>query len=153
VNDQEVAQPKDLARKIALIAPGKDAVLTVIRDGKEQLLTVKVGTMPNEMQASEMPVRKDRPANLASLGFSVEPNSEGTGVSVTAVEADSPAAERGIKTGDTILEIDGKEVADVDAVNSSLAAAQVEGRDRILMLVRSGDRQRFVAVPVAKSKS
>ncbi|MGH6934410.1 MAG: Do family serine endopeptidase, partial [Dongiaceae bacterium] len=153
VNDQEVAQPKDLARKIALIAPGKDAVLTVIRDGKQQLLTVEVGTMPNDNQASEVPMQKDKPANLASLGFSVEPSSEGTGVSVTAVEPDSPADERGIKSGDTILEIDGKEIADVEAMNSRLAAAHAEGRDRVLMLIRSGERQRFVAIPVEKPKS
>ena len=153
VNDQEIEQPKDLARKIALIAPGKDAVLTVIRDGKQQQLTVEVGTMPNDVMASEVPVQKDKPASLDSLGFSVEPSSEGEGVSVTSVEPDSPAEDRGIKTGDTILEIDGKEIADVKAVNSSLAAARGEGRDRVLMLIRSGERQRFVALPVNKPKS
>jgi serine protease Do len=153
VNNQDVLQPKDLARKIAMIAPGKDAVLTIVRDGGEQQLTVEVGTMPTDLQTSEVPVRKDRPASLASLGFSVAPSSDGTGVSVTSVESDSVAAERGIKNGDTILEIDGKEVADVAAVNSSLADARRENRDRILMLIRSGDRQRFVALPVDKPKS
>ncbi len=153
VNDQEVALPKDLARKIAVIPPGKDAVLTVIRDGKETLLTVEVGTMPSDMQASEMPVRKDKPANLAALGLVVAPSSEGTGVSVTSVEANSPAEDRGIKAGDTILEIDGNEVADTEGLNKGLAAARDEGRERVLMLVRSGDRQRFVAMPIEKSKS
>ena len=153
VNDQEIAAPKDLARKIALIAPGKDAVLTVIRDGKQQTLTVAVGTMPNDVQASELPVRKDKPADLSALGLSVAPNSEGTGLSVTAVEPNSTAEERGIRSGDTILEIDGKEIADVEALNSGLAAARDGGRNRVLMLVRTGERQRFVAVPVDKPKS
>jgi serine protease Do len=96
-------------------------------------------------------VRKDRPASLSSLGLSVAPSSDGSGVSVTSVEPNSAAAERGIKNGDTILEIDGKEVADVAAVNSSLDEARREGRDRILMLIRSGERQRFVALPVGRS--
>ena len=116
-------------------------------------MTVEVGTMPNDMQASEVPVRKDKPANLASLGLAVSPSSEGTGVSVTSVEPDSPADDRGIRAGDTILEIDGDEVEDTEGLNKSLAAARDEGRDRVLMLVRSGDRQRFVAMPVEKSKS
>ncbi len=153
VNEQEIDLPKDLARKIAAIPPGKDAILTVIRDGKEKLLTVEVGTMPSDIQASEVPVEKDKPANLASLGLAVSPSSEGTGVSVTSVEPDSPADDRGIRVGDTILEIDGDEVEHTEGLNKSLAAARDEGRDRVLMLVRSGDRQRFVAMPVEKSKS
>ena len=47
----------------------------------------------------------------------------------------------------------GAAVADVGDVTKGLDAANGAGRKRVLMLVRSGERQRFVALPVAKPKS
>ena len=45
VNGEAVADPKELARKIALLGPSKTAELSVIRDGAAQTISVKLAAM------------------------------------------------------------------------------------------------------------
>jgi serine protease Do len=63
----------------------------------------------------------------------------------------SPAAERGLRPGDVILEVGGIQVDDPQAVEAAMEKAAGKGQKGVLMLVRSGERQRFVAMPTASS--
>lgn len=69
---------------------------------------------------------------------------------VTAVEPRSPAAERGFKEGDVILEVGGKAVADAAEVRDALSSARNDKKNSVLMRIRSGDGSRFVAVPLER---
>jgi serine protease Do len=153
VNGTDVLEPKDLARRIAQIKPGKPAELTVIRNGKLTTLSVEVGTMPADVELSSVPEAKPSPATLTSLGLSLEKSESGEGVTITAVEPGSSADGKGLRAGDTILQLSGKDVSSVETVKSELEAASKNGQKKVLMLVRSGDRQRFVALGVDKPKS
>ena len=86
--------------------------------------------------------------NLSVLGLEVAPADDGAGVKVTDVKPDSPAAERGISVGDTILEIAGVEVNSTADVQTALKSSDAK---RVLMLLKSGDNQRYVALPHEKS--
>ena len=46
---------------------------------------------------------------------------------ITGVEPDGPAAEKGFKTGDVILDIGGMTVKDVSDVRQALSDAQTHG--------------------------
>ena len=81
---------------------------------------------------------------MASLGLKLAPAQDGAGVTVVEVAPGSPAADRGIKAGDTILEVAGQEVHGPADIKDALKLA---GKKRVLMLVRSGDTQRFIALP------
>ncbi len=72
------------------------------------------------------------------------PAEDGAGVTVTEVAPDSAAAERGLRPGDVILEVAGTEVHDPADVRDAMKAS---GKKRVLMLVKSGDGQRFIALP------
>jgi hypothetical protein len=72
------------------------------------------------------------------------------GLVVTSVDPSGPAAEHGLKTGDVILNVDGKEVATVGDVRSALVHAKASGRHSVLMQVKTADATRFIAVPFAK---
>jgi serine protease Do len=63
------------------------------------------------------------------------------------VEPGSPAAESGLKAGDVILEVAGKEVNQPADVRDALQAST---KKRVLMLVKTEDGQRFLALPTAK---
>jgi serine protease Do len=153
VNGTEVLEPKDLARRIAQIKPGEPVDVKVIRDGKPTNLSVEIGAMPADVEPSSAPVAKPSPATLSSLGLSLEESQSGEGVAITAVEQGSLADEKGLRAGDTILQLNGKDVETVAAVQSGLEEASKAGQKKVLMLVRSGDRQRFVALAVEKPKS
>lgn len=67
-----------------------------------------------------------------------------------SVDPSGPAAEHGLKTGDVILNVGGKAVATVSDVRSALVQAKASGRHSVLMLVKTADATRFIAVPFAK---
>jgi serine protease Do len=69
------------------------------------------------------------------------------GVVVTAVEPDGPAADQGFQTGNVILEVGGKPVANAGDVRNALREAKARGKHAVLMRVKMGDATRFVALP------
>jgi len=142
VDGKDISDARDLARKVAQLAPGKPVPVDIVRDGKPVTLSVEIGKMPGskEMAGSKM----EAPASLADLGLKVAPADDGAGVTVTDVDPTGVAAAEGLKPGDVILEVAGQEVHDMSDVKDALKAT---GKKRVLMLVRSGDNQRFVALP------
>jgi serine protease Do len=149
INGEDVADPRDLAKKVARFAPGKSVDLTIIRDGKTMNVSVEIGKMPTSDQMADAKPAESSNANLTSLGLKLAPAQDGAGVTVTDVAPDSPAAQRGIRSGDVILEIAGKQVHAPADVQQTLAALKKENK-KVVMLIRSGDNQRFVALPVGK---
>ena len=77
---------------------------------------------------------------------------EDSGVLVTSVEDDGPAAKAGLKAGDVILKFDGREVQDSDDLQRAVAKAepggevtvsvQREGRPLDLKVTLAGERRR-----------
>jgi serine protease Do len=144
LDGKDVTDARDLARKVARIAPGKSVPVTVVRGGKTMELAVKIGVMPDDpkMAGAKTP---DAKTNLAALGIELAPAPDGAGVQITGVKPDSVAADRGLKAGDVILEVAGREVHEPGDVKDALKDG---AKKRVLMLVRSGDDQRFVALPL-----
>ena len=153
MNGETIAEMKDLQRRVAQLAPGKDATISIIRDGKPVDITVAIATMPGEKEMAKVEPQSTSGAertNLADLGVSLRQADDGAGVEITEVKPNSPAAEIGLSAGDLILEVAGKTVASPADVKKEVAHAAGSGQKRVLLLVRSGDRQRFVAIPVKK---
>ena len=144
LDGKDVEDARDLARKVARVAPGKPVPVTIVRNGKTMELTVKIGVMPDEpkMAGAKAP---DEKTSLAALGIELAPAPDGAGVQIIGVAPDSPAAERGLKPGDVILEVAGREVNEPGDVKNALADG---AKKRVLILVRSGDNQRFIALPL-----
>jgi serine protease Do len=152
VNGAGVKDSRDLARKVAMLAPGTSVKLDVLRNGASQTMTLTLGEMPNERQANAGHTAPE--SGVPHLGLSLAPASEvagaaGNGVVVTAVDPDGPAAEQGFKSGDVILDVGGKAVASPGDVRSALIAARDHGRHDVLMRVKTASGNRFVAVPMA----
>ena len=154
VNGEAVAGPRELSRKIASLGPAKSVDLTINRAGRTQTVKVELGTMPDEGQR-----RADRggsreqtaPAPLAALGMTLAPVSAvpgagDKGVAVTDVEQGGLASEKGMRSGDVILEVAGQAVSRPADVASAIAKARKDGAKAVLFLVKNGDSTRFVAI-------
>jgi len=153
LNGETVEDARDLARRISSIAPGTSVKLGVIRGGKEDTLTLKLGELPKERQARAEPEERTAPrgTDLPKLGLTLAPaRNGGEGVTVTSVDPNGAAGDR-FQTGDVILDVNGKTVASPADVSKALADAQSGGRRNVLMRVKSAQGTHFVAVPVGNA--
>jgi serine protease Do len=139
-----------LARKIGTMAPGTSVKLGLMRDGSEKTVTLTLGTLPDERQANAAAPQGGSEKGTPKLGLTLAPAGAvggNQGVAITAVDPDGPAAERGMKSGDVILDVAGKTVSNPSDVTKELADLHKAGKKTVLMRVKSGNATRFVAIP------
>jgi serine protease Do len=154
VNGEKIADSRDLARRVAALAPNATAAVVVLRGGKEQQVPVKLGDFKDANGPVSTPAKADatpKPAattDLEALGLKL--SAAKGGVSIVDVDNSSDAALKGLRAGDTIIEVSSQAVTTVDDVSKGLADAVKLGRRALLLRVRSGDQTRFVAVQLKK---
>jgi serine protease Do len=153
LNGAAVKDPSDLSKRVARLEPGQDATLTVMREGAEKEITFTVGKMPGDKELAAATAKGDAPVKPvpSRLGLSLEPAPDGRGVLIAGVAQDSPAAAKGLKPGDVILQVGGADVDEPAALSAAIEEAVKNGQKHVLCLVRTGDRQRFVAIPTSAS--
>ncbi|WP_421852417.1 Do family serine endopeptidase [Oricola sp.] len=149
VNGEAIEGPRELARAIAAYDPGTKVDVTVIRRGKERTVSVELGELPGEQAAAASPEPEEVPESaLEDFGLTVAPSEDGKGVVVTAVAPRSPAAEAGIRSGETILEVDNEAVSSASDIEKGIDAVAESGRKAALILLERDETSRFVAMPV-----
>jgi serine protease Do len=160
VNGETVKDARELARTIGALAPGAAVKLNVLHKGKDTVVNLTLGQLPNSVEAKADTDNSDkgsakRGTDVPRLGLTLAPadsvaGAGKDGVVVTEVDPKSAAAERGFKEGDVILEVGGKSVTTARDVREALDAARTDNKNSVLMRVKSGGSSRFVAVPIAK---
>ena len=151
VNGDKVADPRDLAKKIAAIAAGKDAELTVWRKGEAKSINVAIKPYPqDDQQANAAPQQEEqaKPSALDDYGLTVMPSDDGKGVVVTDIDRQGDAADKGITTGDIIVSVNNKPVKTGAEIETAIADASKTGRKAVLLQVQTNDQSRFVALPI-----
>ena len=144
-----------LRNRVAQTLPGSEAKVTIVRDGREQTLTVKLG----EAEATRTAARGDLGSadDKTALGVAVAPltpelaaraglERDAKGLIVQDVTPDGRAASAGIRPGDVIQEINQKPVTSIEELRSELRASA--DRPVLLLVNREG---RTVFVPVKAS--
>ncbi len=151
IDGETVADPHDLARRIAATGAEKSVTVALIRNGAPMSLEVTVATMPADKQAkADFGAEGDATA-LAKLGLTLRANRGDGGVVVADVQPDSPAADEGLRRGDVILEVGGKAVNRPSQVADEIDAAKSGGKKSVLFRVQSDDGERFLALPTRAS--
>lgn len=154
INGAAVKDMNDLRLRIASTPPGQEVRLSLWRDGRERTVTATLDELPAQFQLpNERAGTSSRTSAVSRLGLTVANASESTGrrgseaqtgVLVTAVEPNSAAANRGLRQGDIIQEINLQPVANVQEFDQRIAAAKAG--DSVLLLVKRDNNTMFVGV-------
>lgn len=152
VNEQAVKDPRDLARKIAAIAPGTSAKLGIFHNGQEKTVTVTLGELPRTSAQAKVEEKK-APSEPKILGLTLAPASAvagagDEGVVVVEIDPNSRAAESGLQTGDIVLDVGGHAVKTPADVRKIVDESRAQSKHAILMRMKRGDTTSFVAIPV-----
>jgi serine protease Do len=160
VDSKRIEDSRDLARTIADLPANATVDVKVWRGKGEQTVKVKLGTYPNNPEATddndEQPQeQKDLGGNvdLKQLGLSVKsgPGKDG-GVIISDVDPNSDAALKGIKEGDIVLKAGNETVNSPQDVAKAVKKAQDDGLPAVMFHIKkSGDQTVLIAIPLGKS--
>jgi len=158
VGADEVTDMHELPRLVADIESGTDVRFQVLRDGDRQALNVEIGTMPKDQKVASADDGQGT-SSETSLGMSLSVLTPAarqqlgipddvTGVLVTGVRGDSPAAENGIAPGDIVERIGQEPVTSPEQVAAGIKNAETGDKNSVLVMVNHGGTKRFVALPL-----
>jgi serine protease Do len=147
-NGKVVEDSQHLPVLVAATPVNQEATLTVLRDGQEQKLSMKVGQFPGDKTVSEIPAHpaagkwglqlRDVTPQMAQR-FNLK---EDKGVVVAGIEPGSRAAEAGMQRGDLILEVNRQPVGSVKDVLENIDRSK--DKDHLLLLVQRDSGKFFV---------
>ncbi len=158
-NGAEVREMRNLPRIVADNTVGEQVPVVVWRDGKEETITITLGELPTEQAqaagSTPAPAQPARPVELEGLGLLVAPMSdelrqrfnlraEQNGVVIVEVAPNSPAAERELRPGDVIVEVQQERVTTPAEVRERIARLRQQNRGVALFGVEGAGGQRFV---------
>jgi len=151
---KDVKEMRDLPKIVADTPVGKDVEVVVIRKGKEEKVTVKLGRLEDEKQAalsnkqdttpdSKPVVKKALGLDLANLTDELRKKhnikDKVKGVLITGVDANSPAAEKRLVPGMVIAEIQQQPVANATELQQRIDKLKKDGKKAAVLLVVTPD--------------
>jgi serine protease Do len=151
VNGKAINDQGELRNQIAELEPGNTLSLKVLRNGAEKTLSVKVAARPVETASKSAPVPDA--GTSGKLGVAIQdlnpqiarqlglPPSV-TGVVVTQVQPDSPAADAGLKRGDVVQEVNRQPVKSASDFKNAVS----QSAKSFLLLIHRDDKTIYAVV-------
>jgi len=158
---REVSEMRRLPRMVAETPIGRSVEVTIWRRGEAKTLEVDLGLL-DETVATALPLPEEpesREKAIDDLGLTLSPLNEelqqrfqieadAQGVVVIEVAPASDAAERGLRAGDLIVEMDQEPVATPDDVVQHVEQARDEGYRVVTLLVLRNGEYQWVALRI-----
>lgn len=130
VNNKKVTGAADLRNTIGLMGSGETVTLKYIRGGKTRTTNAELG-----QQQLTRSIGADIHPGLDGAQFASSSPSRTSGVEVTAVEPDSPAAQRGLRADDIITAVNRRPVQTIAQLTEIASTNSI-----LFLLVQRGDR-------------
>lgn len=156
MNDKPVVMSADLPHLVGALKPGASARLDIMRDGKRQVLNVKVGAAPSDdddasdRAATGQGSRSENPLGVSVTELSAEQKKMidlETGVLIQNVY-EGPAAMIGLRPGDVITHLNNQQVDSVKSFNSIVRKLPRE-RSLSMRVLRQG-RASFITFKLGR---
>ncbi|MGH7909133.1 MAG: DegQ family serine endoprotease, partial [Thermodesulfobacteriota bacterium] len=152
-NGQAINEMQELPKLVAATPPGKEVQLTYLRNGKEKNARLKVAEQPEEIAKSGTPGGEEVEQNLGLVVQEVNPQiqrrlriEDSEGVIITNVDSGGPAQEAGLRVGDLILEINKKQIRNLDDYRKVIDS--IKNGETALLLVKRGKNTIYSALKV-----
>lgn len=130
VNDKKVDGAGELRNRIGLLRSGEQVNIKYLRDNKLASTQAELGRAQSQSVLGE-----EIHPGLAGSVFAVSSTSSDSGITIEEVQEGTPAAQRGLRTGDVITHVNRVQVQSLEELR------EVASRYDILFLnVRRGDR-------------
>jgi serine protease Do len=170
VNGQQVTPDQSVSYLVANAPVGQRIPVEIIRNGKHGTVYVTLGDRPTEEALDKIAkggattgggATAGPTASPQTLGLSLAPltpelarsaNLPATahGVIITAIDANSNAAEQGLQRGDLIVSVNNQAVTSPAQVVAGVEAARKAGRTSVLLLIQRGSSTPlFIGVNIA----
>ena len=149
VDGQAVANPRDLARTVATVAPGTATKLAVVRDGSARTVEVTLGNLP--VQTADAGAAHGGGIGLAlapitpDLRQQLDLPDEAHGAVVAQVKPGSPAEQAGLRAGDVVVGVGQATVSGPRDAADAIRTAARSNQPLALRIIRDG-QPAFVAV-------
>ncbi|MGE5545997.1 MAG: DegQ family serine endoprotease [Solirubrobacterales bacterium] len=160
---RDINEMRKLPRVVAETPINKKVDVVLLRDGKRQTIQVMVGEMADEpVEQAKAPEKAQAPAAgqaIPGAGMTVAGISpqlrerfgideQTKGVVVTEVQGDGPAAEKGVRPGDVIIEAGNKPIRAPAELAKVMEQARASGQKYLLLRVENPQALRYVALPL-----
>ncbi|HUL82650.1 MAG TPA: DegQ family serine endoprotease [Gammaproteobacteria bacterium] len=144
LNEHRVRDSGSLRATVGLLRPGEHVIVGVIRDGREMKINAVLGEAPVASAARASEPEEEQaspPLDPAFEGAELTDNGSGKvpGILVANVDPGSPAADRGLRSGDVITKVNRVRVH-----NLGEAKRVVEGARSIILEVQRGSRNQLI---------
>lgn len=151
---KDIKEMRDLPKIVAETPVGKDVEVLVIRKGKEEKKTVKLGRLEDTDKKVAAVTKKDdveeKPAIKKALGLDLanltdelrkkhKIKDKVKGVLITGVDANSPAAEKRLAPGMVIAEVQQQPVTNAADLQKRVDQLKKDGKKAVVLLVVSPD--------------
>jgi serine protease Do len=148
-----VTDVTDLRDRVAMTPPGTKVDLTLVRNEKQQELTVQVAEQPSDMTQLAVPQKQQlfqqmglslqdlTPELARQFGYALE-----QGVLIAGVAPGSPAALAGIQAGSLIEEVNRQPVHNLKELQQVLQ--KTSATTDILLLIRRGKLTQYVVLGI-----
>lgn len=158
-NGQPVSEMRVLPRIVAETAIGRKVEVEVWRKGERKTFDVTIAELDEEAAQVASAETPSEPQNkdVDTLGMKLSAitpelrqqfdfGEDVSGVVVTEVDGDGSAAEKGIRPGDIVVEVQQEAVTSPQQVLDKVKAVQKENKRSVLLLLQRAGEKRFVAV-------
>jgi serine protease Do len=158
---KDVKEMRDLPRIVADTPVGKDVEVVIVRNGKQETRTVRLGRLQEaEKQASLTPkdsepesksaVKKALGLDLAALSPELRKKNkikdDVKGLLITGIDGNSPAAEKRLAPGMVIAEVDQQPVSTPAEFQSRIDKLKKDGKKLVMLLVVAPDGDSSIVV-------
>ncbi|MGB0086066.1 MAG: Do family serine endopeptidase [Rhodomicrobiaceae bacterium] len=165
---QDVTAMRQLPKIVADATIDKEVDVVILRKGQRKTVKVKVGRLEEENKPAPTEGKPEKhgeadqgPGKKSALGMTFSPitdelrsrfsiDHDVSGVVITEVDPDGPAADKELRAGDVVVEVTQEKVNSPDELNARLDALRKLKRKSALLTLSDGQGElSFVAVTIA----